>query len=158
MGCEKYKKQSGNIVTLPTYSSSYFLSNHVSLCPTSDKRNVLSSWFLAITLYSIIIELSIKNLYIFCKKRNWILKWTLITLWAFNAVSIEFLDDASCWVEWIHMIEFFLYIDSFLNKKLYQRKLHYKKFQNTHFNFKGRPFFVEYLHTSYLSIKGHKYQ
>jgi len=37
------KKQSGNIVTLPTYSSSYFLSNHVSLRPTSDKRNVLSS-------------------------------------------------------------------------------------------------------------------
>ena len=70
MGCEKHKKQSGNIVTLPTYSSSYFLSNHVSLCPTSDKRNVLSSWFLAITLYSIIIELSIKNLYIFCKKKK----------------------------------------------------------------------------------------
>ena len=118
MGCEKYKKQSGNIVTLPTYSSSYFLSNHVSLRPTSDKRNVLCSWFLAITLYSIIIELSIKNLYIFCKKK----KKLDFEMDFNNPVIIQcrkyrifrWCVHASCWVEWIHLVKFFLYIHRFI--------------------------------------------
>ena len=39
-----------NIVTLSTYSSSYFLSDHVNFCPISDKRDVFCS------LHSIIIK------------------------------------------------------------------------------------------------------